>query len=171
MKRVEFAQKQQNIVTIDEQEAMGLVRRNRYDSGASLVRPETQPVVRRLSTEINQTAHVIDVAPSAQHIVTMKTSSRDRAEGFLIATVPLFAAFALAIVLISVFFFSVPLMSLTALVIYWLAFVAAWLIAYVYTLATSAEGIAMFEARQKWNVIKREQEERWSYYKKLNGGE
>jgi len=161
--------RQQNIVTIEEQEQMELRRPRR-----ELVQPEPQKqaIVRRMTpAELNQVQHVIDVAPSAQHIVTMKTSARDRAEGFLIATVPLFAAFALAIVLISVFFFSVPFMSLTALVVYWLAFVAAWLIAYVYTLATSAEGIAMFEARQKWNVIKREQEERWNYYKQQNGGE
>jgi len=167
-KQVSFSQKQ-DVVTIEEQEQMGLRRPRRE---MVLPEPQKQAIVRRMApAEINQTSHVIDVAPSAQHIVTMKTSARDRAEGFLIATVPLFAAFALAIVLISVFFFSVPFMSLTALVIYWLAFVAAWLIAYVYTLAVSAEGIAMFEARQKWNVIKREQEERWSYYKKLNGGE
>jgi len=141
------------------------VRRNRYDQHTNMVQPPAQTIVRRIPTELGQTSHVIDVAPSAQHIVTMKTSARDRAEGFLIATVPLFAGLALGMVLISVFFFGVPFMSLTALVIFWLSFVAAWLIAYVYTLAVSAEGIAMFEARQKWNVIKREQEERWSYYK------
>ena len=166
MKRVEFEQKRNNVVTIDEQEAMGLRRPRR-----ELVQPEPQqqPIVRRMPTEINQTSHVIDVAPSAQHYVEMRTSAKDRAQGFLIATVPLFAGLALGMVLISVFFFNVPFLSLTALVIFWLSFVAAWLIAYVYTLAVSAEGIAMFEARQKWNVIKREQEERWNYYKKLNG--
>lgn len=171
-RRVEFQQRYNQAPRPEDVEAGEMVKRNRYDQGLNMVRPEQQQaMVRRIPTELGQTSHVIDVAPSAQHIVTMKTSARDRAEGFLLATVPLFAAFALAIVLISVFFFSVPFMSLTALVIYWLAFVAAWLIAYVYTLATSAEGIAMFEARQKWNVIKREQQERWDYYKKMNGGE
>lgn len=161
-RQITFAQKQSNVVTIDEQEAMGL-RRPRRDM--VLPEPTQAPVVRRMPTEINQTSHVIDVAPSAQHIVTMKTSAKDRAEGFLIATVPLFAGLALGMVLISVFFFGVPFLSLPALVIFWISFVAAWLLAYVYTLAVSAEGIAMFEARQKWNVIKREQQERWAYYK------
>ena len=161
-RQVSFTQKQ-NIVTIDEQEAMGLRRPRR-----EMVQPAPQQaIVRRMPTEINQTSHVIDVAPSAQHYVEMRTSAKDRAQGFLIATVPLFAGLALGMVLISVFFFGVPFMSLTALVIFWLSFVAAWLIAYIYTLAVSAEGIAMFEARQKWNVIKREQEERCNYYKKL----
>lgn len=162
MKRVEFEQKRNNVVTIDEQEAMGLRRPRR-----EMVQPTPvqQPIVRRIPTELGQTSHVIDVAPSAQHYVEMRTSAKDRAQGFLIATVPLFAGLALGMVLISVFFFNVPFMSLTALVIFWLSFVAAWLIAYVYTLAVSAEGIAMFEARKKWQVIEREQRERWDYYK------
>ena len=160
-------ERQSNVVTIDEQEAMGLRRPRR-----EMVQPAPvqQAIVRRMPpAELNQVQHVIDVQPSAQHYVEMRTSAKDRAQGFLIATVPLFAGLALGMVLISVFFFGVPFMSLTALVIFWLSFVAAWLLAYIYTLAVSAEGIAMFEARQKWNVIKREQEERWSYYKKLNG--
>lgn len=150
-----------------------MAKRNRYDEGLNMVQPAPQQrtIVRRMPTEINQTSHVIDVAPSSQHLVTMKTSAVDRAQGFLISTTPLFAGLALGFVLISVFFFNVPFMSLTALVIFWLSFVAAWLLAYVYTLAVSAEGIAFFEAKKKWQVIEREQRERWSYYKQMNGGE
>lgn len=167
MKQVEFEQKR-NIVTIDEQEAMGLRRPRREMVQPA---PQQQAIVRRMPTEINQTSHVIDVAPSAQHIVTMKTSAVDRAQGFLIANVPLFAGLALGFVLISVFFFNVPFLSLPALVIFWITFVLAWLVSYIYTLMVSAEGIALYESKQKWNVIKREQQERWDYYKKLNGGE
>ena len=162
MKRVEFQRKQENVVTIDEQEAMGLRRPRRQMVQPA---PVQQPIVRRMPTEINQTSHTIDVAPNAQHYVEMRTSAKDRAQGFLIATVPLFAGLALGMVLISVFFFGVPFMSLTALVIFWLSFVAAWLIAYVYTLHTSAEGIALYEAKKKWSIIEREQMERWNYYK------
>ena len=171
MKRIHF-QERYNQAPCPEDVESGALKRNRYDQGLNMVQPATvtQPIVRRMPpAEINQTSHIIDVAPSAVHHVEMKTSARDRAEGFLLATVPLFAGLALGMVLISVFFFGVPFMSLTALVIFWLSFVAAWLLAYVYTLAVSAEGIAMFEARQKWNIIKREQEERWRYYRQWNG--
>ena len=153
-------------VTYQEQIDMGLIRpRN------NIVRPTpAAPVVRRMPpAELNAVSHTIDVAPSATHYVEMKTSAVDRSKGFLIATLPLFAGLALGMVLISVFFFGVPFLSLSALVIFWLSFVVAWLLAYVYTLAVSAEGIAMFEAKSKWDVIKREQRERWDYYKKLNG--
>ena len=50
-----------------------------------------------------------------------------------------------------------------------MTFVGAWLATYIYTLAISAEGIAMFEAKSKWDVIKREQQERWNYYNKQDG--
>ena len=153
-------------VTYEEQVNMGLIRpRN------NIVRPTpAAPVVSRIPpAELNNVNHTIDVAPSATHHVEMRTSAVDRSKGFLIATVPLFAGLALGMVLISVFFFDVPFLSLPALCIFWLTFVVSWLLAYGYTLAVSAEGIAHYEARQKWDVIRREQAERWDYYKKLNG--
>lgn len=152
-----------NKVSYEQQVAMGLVRRPNYTPA----QPERQlPTVRRMApAELNRVEHVIAVEPTATHHVEMKTSAVDRSKGFMIATVPLFAGLALGMVLVSVFFFNVPFLSLPALVIFWLSFVSAWLLAYIYTLAVSAEGIAMFEARQKWNVIKTEQRERWNYYK------
>ncbi len=131
------------------------------------LRGEVLPPVRRFeASELNTVQHSLDVAPTATSHIEMKTSAKDRAQGFLIANVPMFAGLALALLLVCVFFFRTPLFSLTALVIFWLAFVAAWLVAYLYTLAISPEGIAMFEARQKWKIIEREQTERWDYYNK-----
>ena len=155
-------------MSFEEQESQGLIKRNSY---RNYVPPQpSAPTVRKMPpAELAAVSHTIDVAPSATHHVEMRTSAVDRSKGFLIATVPLFAGLALGMVLISVFFFDVPFLSLTALTVFWLSFVAAWLISYVYTLAVSAEGIAMFEAKSKWDVIKREQKERWDYYKKLNG--
>ena len=75
--------------------------------------------------------------------------------------------------LVSVFFAGVPFLSLPALVIFWLSFVAAWVLGYGYTLSVSAEGVSHYESRQKWAVIKEEQRRRWAHYEKLtdqNGG-
>lgn len=138
---------------------------NRYNKLQNIVKPELQtPIVRRMTPgEINNVSHVIDVAPSAQHMVEMKTSAVDRSKGFLLATLPLLVAFGIGMVFIAVLLFDVPLASFAALAIFWLAFLGAWLAAYVYTLAVSAEGIARYEAKQKWDVVKREQAERWRY--------
>jgi hypothetical protein len=136
----------------------------RYGLVKPLPTPQT-PVRRMTPADLNTVTHALDVTPTATHHVEMKTSAVDRSKGFLLATVPLFAGFALGLVLVSVFFLSVPFWSLTALVIFWLSFVGSWLASYLYTIAVSAEGIAMFEARSKWKVIEREQTERWNYYK------
>ena len=150
------------IVSYQEQVEAGLIRKP-----SKLVVPQpAAPVVRRMPAgELNTVSHTLDVAPSATHYVEMKTSAVDRSKGFLIATVPLSGGFALGVLLVAVFFWSVPLFSLPALVVFWLSFVAAWLFAYLWMLLVSAEGIALFEAWSKWNVIKREQSERWDYYK------
>jgi fatty acid desaturase len=111
--------------------------------------------------------HTIDAAPVATQHVEMKTSAVDRALGFLIASVPLYAGFALLVLLVTVFYAGVPFLSLPALVIFWLSFVAAWVVGYTYTLSVSAEGVSHYESRQKWAVIKEEQRRRWEHYEKL----
>jgi hypothetical protein len=161
-----------NLVTRKEQEEMGLLKRpNNYPTKnyVALQGEILSPVRRLPANELNTVSHVIDVQPSATYEVVMHTNAVDRSKGFLVATVPLFAGLALGFVLISVFFFDVPFLSLSALVIFWLSFVGAWLVSYVYTLAVSAEGIAMFEARSKWKIIEREQAERWRYYNRQDG--
>lgn len=90
----------------------------------------------------------------------------DRSLGFLIANVPLFAAFALGVWLLSGLLTAMPLFSFVGLCILWSSFVMAWLLSYWYTLRTSAEGIAMYEAKAKWRVIERHHDRMWDYYER-----
>ena len=112
----------------------------------------------------SQVAHVIDAAPVATQHVEMKTSAVDRAKGFLIASVPLYAGFATAVAGVCVVGWSVPIFSLATFLIFWLSFIAAWIVGYCYTLSVSAEGVSLFEAKSKWDVIRREQNYRWNHY-------
>lgn len=158
-------------ITVEQQRAQGLLR------------PQAQKYVpagpgrRDLpSMPINASiTHTIDAAPVATQHVEMKTSAVDRALGFLIASVPLYAGFALVVLLVTVFYAGVPFLSLPALVIFWLSFVAAWVVGYTYTLSVSAEGVSHFEATQKWSLLREEQRRRWEHYERLtdqqNGGE
>lgn len=114
-----------------------------------------------------EVSHRIDAPLSATQHIEIRTSSVDRAKGFLIATVPLYAAFAIAVLALSVKFADVPILSFWSFTIFWLSFVLAWLAGYWVTLEKSAEGIAHFEARKKWKIIEREQEKRWDYYDRL----
>jgi hypothetical protein len=63
-----------------------------------------------------------------------------------------------------------PLFSFLGLCILWSSFVLAWLASYWYTLRVSAEGVSMYESRQKWDVIKEEQKLRWKHYERLTEG-
>jgi hypothetical protein len=153
-------------ITIEQQEGMGLRRPSQKYVPAGPVRRDLPAMP--LNASVN---HTIDAAPVATQHVEMKTSAVDRSLGFLIASVPLYAGFALLVLLVSIFFGGVPFLSLPALVIFWLSFVAAWVVGYCYTLSVSAEGVSHYEARNKWAVIREEQRRRWEHYERLTGGE
>jgi hypothetical protein len=127
------------------------VRSNRYNASTNLVKPESTAVAKRVPAQVlpvQTTAYTLDVVTQSTQHIEMRTSAVDRAQGFLIANVPLFGAFALGVWLLSGLMTTSGFFTLTGLVILWLSFVAAWLASYYYTLQVSAEGIAMFEARK-----------------------
>ena len=117
----------------------------------------------------HEVMHTIDVPLNAVQHIEMKTSSVDRAKGFLIVNVPLFGAFALGVLLLAILMTGYPFWSFWSFCVFWLSFVLAWLYSYKMTLDKSAEGVSHYEARQKWNVIREEQRRRWEHYDKQMG--
>lgn len=117
----------------------------------------------------HEVMHTIDVPVNATQHIEMRTSAVDRSKGFLIGTVPLYGAFALGVLFMAVQFANVPLWSFSGLMIFWLSFVLAWLWGYRETLIRSAEGIAHYEAKRKWDVVAEEQRRRWEHYDRLTG--
>ena len=155
-----------NTITIEQQRAQGLTRQSNYVQALPVA------VRREMPMPVDaQIVHTIDAAPLATQHVEMRTSAVDRAKGFLIASVPLYVAFATAVVAVVAIGWSVPVWSLATFVIFWLSFVAAWVVGYTYTLSVSAEGVSLFEAKSKWDVIKREQSKRWEHYERMVGDE
>ena len=156
-------------ITHTEQQETGLVqRRSNYTPAEVTAVAKRGPAT---ILPVQDTRHTIDVPLAATQHIEMKTSAVDRSKGFLIANVPLFGAFAVGVWLLSGLVASYPLFSFAGLVIMWSSFVLAWLASYFYTLYTSAEGTAHYEARQKWAVIKEEQRRRWEHYNQISGGE
>ena len=148
-------------ITVEQQRAQGLRPASQKFVRAGPVRRELPAMP--INASVN---HTIDAAPVATQHVEMRTSAVDRSLGFLIASVPLYGGFALLVLLVSIFFAGVPLLSLPALVIFWLSFVAAWVVGYCYTLSVSAEGVSHYEARAKWRLLEREQQYRWAHYER-----
>jgi hypothetical protein len=128
------------------------------------------PAIReRIPVEIApryEVVHSIDAPLSATQHIDMRTSAVDRAKGFLIASTPLYAAFALGVVVLAALFAGVPFWSFWSFATFWLSFVAAWAWGYKQTLEKSAEGISHYEARRKWDIIGEEQRRRWEYYER-----
>ena len=155
-------------VSLAEQKQTGMVRPSNY------VPAEITAVAKRGPAQVlplQDTSHTLDIPLQSTQHIEMKTSAVDRAKGYLIATLPLLAAFALGIWLLSGLLTATPLFSFLGLCILWSSFVLAWLLSYWYTLHVSAEGVSMFEARSKWKIIAREQDRRWAHYDKLTGGD
>ena len=151
-------------VTVEEQKQMGL-----RPTRPNYVQAEIVTQTRSIPAALSNIQHSINVAPTATQHIEVKTNSVDRAKGFLIAGVPLYAAYGVGMLIVSVALFDTPVLSLTGFIIFWLSFVGAWAWGYFQTLRTSAEGVAYYEAKRKWDVIEREQSERWAYYKRPNG--
>jgi hypothetical protein len=128
--------------------------------------PAQQPIQIAPRYEV---AHTINAPLSATQHIELRTSAVDRAKGFLIASVPLYAAFAVGVLAVSIAFAGVPFLSFWSFAIFWLSFVLAWLAGYWQMLEKSAEGIAHYEARRKWNIIEEEQRQRWAHYERMIG--
>lgn len=155
-----------NRVSIEQQIAMGIRQEPKY---VHAVVPSQQPPVK---VEVLPPAHErvdLVVTPTATAHIDMRTSAKDRAIGFLIASMPRTFAFSLAVTLAAITLAGVTLGA--AFVILFSVFSVVEIVSYVFTLAISAEGTAYMEAKQKWQVIKREQQERWKHYNRMTGGE
>jgi hypothetical protein len=157
-------QPRKQVVSYEEQKATGLIRPVR-----NFVQAEIVPQARAIPAALSTIEHTINVPATATQHIEVKTNSVDRAKGFLIAGVPLYAAYGVGMLIVSVALFDTPVLSFTGFIVFWLSFVGAWAWGYFQTLRTSAEGVAYYEAKRKWDVIEREQTERWSYYKRPQG--
>lgn len=149
-------------ITLEDQEGMG-IRKRPSNFVPAIVNQRRDLPAMPINSEVTMT---IDAPLSATQHIEMRTSSVDRAKGFLLASVPLYLTFSAAIVAVVVFGFQVPLASLATLAIFMLMFVAAWIVGYTYTLTVSAEGVSLLEAKAKWDVIRYEQQRRWAHFEK-----
>jgi len=146
-------------VTIDEQESMGLRRMQRP---TNYVPP--MPARRAELPAQHSTTYTIDAQPSAQLGSITHTSAVDRAKGYTIIQAPLAAIMAVLVLAVAKSLAGFPLLSFAAFLTFWISFAVVWLAGWGLTLLLSAEGVAFYEARRKWNVVEREQDERWQHY-------
>lgn len=153
-----------NIVTYEEQIAMGLIRK-KDPFVAPAKTGEILPPVRRVEPVPGHQAQVnYNVTPTATQHILVKTSATDRAQAFNISIKSLSTVVGGAAVLVAIWWGDIPLLSLPAVVVFVLTFAICWVIGYRQSLLHSAEGVSLFEARNKWKVIQYDVKKRWQAY-------
>lgn len=109
--------------------------------------------------------HQVDIMPAATVQTVVRTSQVDHSKGFLIRTLPLAAAFAVAALVVTVGLLQVPLMSLRTLVVIFVTFAAVYAWAFWQDLKTSPAGIALYHTQNLWKHIHAERKFRHAWYR------
>lgn len=149
-------------VTLAEQERMGIRRRQPTNYVQAL------PVRRELPAT-TATTYTIDAQPSAQLGSITHTSATDRARGYLIVQTPLAVVLAVLVLAVAKSLADFPLLSFAAFLTFWCSFAVVWLVGWGITLLLSAEGVAFYESKRKWDTVQNEQAERWHHYNRQLG--
>jgi hypothetical protein len=122
----------------------------RYDLSSRFVAPLPEPKTR---VEILPPDELPPMLPTAQMHVELRTSYTDRAKGFQLATLPISVAFGVGVLVVAVVGWSVPVFSLGALAVFWLAFLGWWLIGWTIHHVASPDGIALVQALLMYKYV------------------
>jgi len=125
----------------------------------------------RQRVEILPPDYVAPMMPTAQTSVELHTTYLDRAKGFQLATLPISIAFGVGALVVAVVGYSVPVISIGALAVFWLAFLAWWLLGWAIHHIASPDGIALVQALLMFRYVRAEQVERHRRYARLRASE
>jgi len=104
--------------------------------------------------------------PTAATSVELHTTYEDRSRGFQIATFPVAVAFGLGALIVAVVGWAVPVVSVAALMVFWLAFLGWWLGGWLIHTLVSPDGIALLQAVMGYRYVRHEQKARLRRYGK-----
>ena len=126
--------------------------------------PSPQPIVPvETQRAPNNPVQILPATTTTQ--ISVRTTYRDRAKGFQIATVPVAIAFGVGAVVVGAVGYAIPVFSLLSLSVFWLAFLAWWLIGWTVHHLFSPDGVALLHALLGWHYLRREQSERFRRYR------
>jgi hypothetical protein len=106
----------------------------------------------------------LDITHPATQEVIVTTSATDRARGFQMIITPISFVLGLLAVLVSLLFDN-DFLSFASIMIFWGTFAVIYVIGWVLTAVATPEFVSWYSAKRQWNVIEREQVERWNHYK------
>ncbi len=103
--------------------------------------------------------------PASIAHVELRTTYTDRSKGFQVATLPVSVAFGIGGALVAALGWKIPWLSVSMLAIFWLAFLAWWLLGWAVHHIVSPDGVALIHALLGWRYLQREQAERLKRYR------
>lgn len=156
--------KRTEIVTIAEQEAQGL---RRPVAPVNYVPPTRNPQQVQVLPPVQEIRYGLDVAPNATLTTEVRSSKWDAAKAYLLETTGLCFIVALALVLGARYVAAWPLLGAGMYLSTLILFSVLWGGSYVVHKFLSAEGVAFYESKRKWNVIDAERRDRAAYYRRL----
>ena len=114
--------------------------------------------------EIIRVNDALPMLPNATTNVELKTTYTDRSKGFQLATLPISVAFGIGALVVALLGFSVPIFSIAALSVFWIAFLGWWLLGWLIHHVASPDGIALVQALLMYRYLRREQQQRHRRY-------
>lgn len=143
------------LVTLEEQRQMGLRTGDKnFVAPLPADRTPTQEPVQAYPMAI------VPHSPSNTTSVELRTTYRDRAEGFTTATMPVATVAGVLSGIVAIVGFSVPALSLAALVWIFAGFCITWLFAWFWFNLASPDGVALIHTALGWLFLFREQDYR-----------
>lgn len=149
-------------ISLDEQRQQGIVRKQYPENYVpAAVGPIKLEILPPFEASLN-----VDHPAKMQTIVT--TSAVDRGKAFQMMILPIAVVVAILAVIVSLAFES-DLFSFATILIFWITFVVVYVAGMGLTALATPEAVSLYSAKRQWDVIDREQRERWAHYKRLTG--
>ena len=142
----------------------------RRPTGPRFVAPEAVQPIRAYQLPTVDEPEYTQLAPHApaQAEVLLRTTYKDRADGFIRAVTPLASVTGAITLVAAVTLFATPLLSFAALLWFFTGFALVWLVAYLAHLFVSPDGSTWLHTLMLWRVVQREQRFRherfWTQY-------
>jgi hypothetical protein len=105
-------------------------------------------------------AHEVTPGLPVQTVQNVTTSAVDRAKGFSIVSIPLAAMAGVVAFLAAVTLFSVPILSGAALLWLFGTFAGVWLLAWVWHVSASPDGVSLWQVLLHYRLLRHEQRAR-----------
>lgn len=131
------------------------VQQNFVTPGTSLA-----PIVPQRVEVLPPAQHELQQVQPVQVVQRMDTSAVDRARGFTLASVPLAAALGFVAFLAAVGLFGVPWLSLAAVLVLFGTFAGVWLVAWIWHMSASPDGVALWMVLLHYRLLRHEQRAR-----------